>query len=52
MAKIDTIIYKPVADDKIKVKATVTGTTLTFENYTFGSTRDPDEYMKAAKATL
>ena len=52
MAKIDTIIYKPVGDDKIKVKATVAGTTLTFENYTFGSTRDPDEYMKAAKATL
>ena len=52
MAKIDTIIYKPVGDEKIKVKATVTGTTLTFENYTFGSTRDPDDYMKAAKATL
>lgn len=52
MAKVDTIIYKPVGDEKIKVKATVTGTTLTFENYTFGSTRDPDDYTKAAKATL
>jgi hypothetical protein len=52
MAKIDTIIYKPVGDDKIKVKATVAGATLTFENYTFGSTRDPDEYEKAAKASL
>lgn len=52
MSKISNIVYKPVGDDKIKVKATVSGGTLTFENYTFGSTRDPDDYMKAAKATL
>jgi hypothetical protein len=52
MSKISNIVYKPVSDDKIKVKATVSGGTLTFENYTFGSTRDADDYTKAAKATL
>jgi len=52
MSKIDTVIYKPVGDDKIKVKATISGSTLTYENYTFGSTRDRDDYMKAAKAAL
>jgi hypothetical protein len=52
MSKVDTIIYRPTGNDKITVKAAVSGKTLTFENYTFGSTRDPDDYMKAAKATL
>lgn len=52
MSKISNIVYKPVGDDKIKVKATISGATLTFENYTFGSTRDPDDYTKAAKAAL
>ena len=52
MAKVDTIIYKPVGNDKISVKATLTGSTLTFENYSFGSTRDANDYMKAAKASL
>jgi hypothetical protein len=52
MSKISNIVYKPVGDTKITVKATVSGGTLTFENYTFGSTRGADDYMKAAKATL
>lgn len=52
LSKIETIVYKPVGDDKIRVKATISGSTLTFENYAFGSTRGRDDYEKAAKASL
>lgn len=52
IGKIDAIIYKPTDNDNITVKATVSGKTLTFENYTLGSTRWADDYMNAAKAAL
>jgi hypothetical protein len=52
LEKLDTIVYKPVGDSKTKVKAAVSGKTLTFENYTFGSTRDASDYAGAAKAVL
>jgi hypothetical protein len=52
LAKISTIIYRSTNDDKIRVKATVSGGTLTLENYTFGSTRHTDDYVAAGKAAL
>jgi hypothetical protein len=34
------------------VKATVSGGTMTLENYSFGSTRGADDYVTAGKAAL
>jgi len=50
--KVSTIVYKSTNDDKITVKATVVGGTLTISNYSFGSTRHADDYETAAKAAL
>ncbi|MFT3696943.1 MAG: hypothetical protein QM831_27625 [Kofleriaceae bacterium] len=52
MSKISNVIYKPTANDKIHVHAVISGGTLTFENYSFGSSRDRDDYVKAAKEAL
>jgi hypothetical protein len=52
LAKISTIIYRSTNDDKIRVKATVSGGTMTLENYSFGSTRDASDYVSAGKAAL
>ena len=50
--KISNIVYRSTNDDKITVKATVSGSTLTIANYSFGSTRHTDDYETAAKAAL
>jgi hypothetical protein len=50
--KVSTIVYKSTNDDKITVKATIAGSTLTISNYSFGSTRHADDYETAAKAAL
>jgi hypothetical protein len=52
ISKIDAIVYKPTDNDSITLKATVSGKTLTLENYTLGSTRWADDDMNAAKAAL
>jgi len=52
LSKISTIVYRSTNDDKIRVKATVSGGTLTLENYSFGSTRHTDDYVSAGKAAL
>lgn len=50
--KVRTIIYKPTNDDSITVRAVISGSTMTLENYSFGSTRHADDYEAAAKAAL
>jgi hypothetical protein len=52
LAKISTIVYRTTNDESIRVKAVISGATLTFDNYSFGSTRDPADYESAAKAAL
>ena len=52
LQKISNIIYRTTNDESIRVKATVSGATLTFDNYSFGSTRDARDYEDAAKAAL
>jgi hypothetical protein len=52
LVKINTIIYRSTNDESIRVKATVSGSTLTLDNYSFGSTRDAGDYEAAAKAAL
>ena len=52
LAKISTIVYRSTNDDKIRVKAVISGATLTLDNYSFGSTRDARDYEAAAKAAL
>jgi hypothetical protein len=52
LAKISNIVYRSTNDDKIRVKATVSGGTMTIENYSFGSTRGADDYVTAGKAAL
>ena len=52
LSKISTIVFRSTNDESIRVKATVSGATLTFDNYSFGSTRDPGDYESAAKAAL
>jgi hypothetical protein len=52
MGKISTIVYRSTNNDTITLKAVVSGTTLTFENYSFGSTRGASDYEAAAKAVL
>jgi hypothetical protein len=52
LAKISTIVYRSTNDDKIRVKAVISGTTLTLDNYSFGSTRGAGDYEAAAKAAL
>src|SRR5262245_55420718 len=52
LGKISTIVFRSTNDDSIRVKAVISGSTLTFENYSFGSTRDPGDYESAAKASL
>jgi len=52
LAKISTIVYRSTNDDKIRVKATISGGTMTLENYSFGSTRHTDDYVEAGKAAL
>jgi hypothetical protein len=52
LAKIDTIIYRSTNNDAIRVKATVKGSTMMLDNYSFGSTRDARDYAGAAKAAL
>ena len=52
LSKISTIVYRSTNDESIRVKAVVSGATLTFDNYSFGSTRDPGDYAGAAKAVL
>ena len=52
LQKISTIVYRSTNDESIRVKAVIAGATLTFDNYSFGSTRDPGDYEGAAKAAL
>ncbi|HEY0991937.1 MAG TPA: hypothetical protein VGD80_33025 [Kofleriaceae bacterium] len=52
MSKISTIVFRSTNDESIRVKAVVSGATLTFDNYSFGSTRDLRDYESAAKAAL
>ena len=52
LGKISTIVYHSTNNEKIRVKATVSGSTLSFDNYSFGSTRGADDYQEAAKAAL
>jgi len=52
LQKVSNIIYRSTNDESIRVKATVSGATLTFDNYSFGSTRDASDYEGAAKAAL
>jgi hypothetical protein len=49
LAKIDTIVYVPTDDDRRRLDATIVGSTLTFTNFTFGSTRDIDDFEKAIR---
>jgi hypothetical protein len=50
--KIDKIVYRATNNDKIRVKAVISGNTMTLDNYSFGSTRGADDYEGAAKAAL
>ena len=52
LAKVTTIVYRSTNNDTITLKASVSGSTLTFDNYSFGSTRDARDYEGAAKAVL
>lgn len=52
LSKISTIVYRSTNDDKITVKATISGGTMTIANYSFGSTRHADDYEAAGKAAL
>lgn len=52
LAKISTIVYRSTNDESIRVKAVISGATLTLDNYSFGSTRDAGDYAGAAKAAL
>lgn len=52
LGKVSTIVYRSTNNEKIRVKATVSGSTLTLDNYSFGSTRSADDYEEAAKAAL
>jgi hypothetical protein len=52
LGKISTIIYRSTNDESIRVKATISGGTMTLSNYSFGSTRFADDYETAAKAAL
>jgi len=52
LAKISTIVYRSTNDESIRVKAVISGATLTLDNYSFGSTRDARDYESAAKAAL
>jgi hypothetical protein len=52
LAKVSTIIYRSTNDESIRVKAVIAGTTLTLDNYSFGSTRSAGDYEAAAKAAL
>jgi len=52
LAKISTIVYRSTNDESIRVKAVISGATLTIDNYSFGSTRGAADYESAAKAAL
>jgi hypothetical protein len=52
LQKISNIVYRTTNDESIRVKAVISGATLTFDNYSFGSTRDARDYEGAAKAVL
>ena len=52
LAKVSTIVYRSTNDESIRVKAVISGATLTLNNYSFGSTRGPADYEAAAKAAL
>ena len=52
LAKITTIVYRTTNNDKIWVKAAISGSTMTLDNYSFGSTRGAGDYESAAKAAL
>jgi hypothetical protein len=52
LAKISTIVYRSTNNDKIWVKAAVSGSTLLLDNNSFGSTRGASDYESAAKAAL
>jgi Cu/Ag efflux protein CusF len=52
LAKISTIVYRSTNNDKIWVKAAVSGSKLLLDNNSFGSTRGASDYESAAKAAL
>jgi hypothetical protein len=52
LVKIDTIVYRSTNNESIRVKAAISGSTMTLDNYSFGSTRSADDYEGAAKAAL
>jgi len=52
IGSIHTIVYQPTGDKTTKLIATLSGTTLTFRNYIFGSTRDVGDFADAARAAF
>jgi len=52
LAKVSTIVYRSTNNDQIWVKAAISGSTMTLDNYSFGSTRGASDYESAAKAVL
>jgi hypothetical protein len=52
LGKISTIVYRSTNNETITLKAAVSGGTLTFDNYSFGSTRGASDYEAAVKAVL
>lgn len=46
---VKKVIYKPSSNDKITVEAKASGSTVTIENFIFGSTRSKSDYSEALK---
>ena len=49
LGSIATIVYKVTDDKSVHLAAAISGTTLTFTDYTFGSTRVIDDFEQAAQ---
>jgi hypothetical protein len=47
LAGVDTIVYRPTSNEHPRLAAAIAGNTITFTNYTFGSTRGRDDYREA-----
>jgi hypothetical protein len=49
LGSITTIVYRPTDDRSAKLSVAITGTTLTFTDHVFGSTRGVDDFESAAQ---
>jgi hypothetical protein len=49
---IDTIVYRPSDDRRVRLVASVAGHTLTFTSYSFGDTRMAEDFEAAARRGL